>query len=132
MDAAKRAQVRQRARSRCEYRQLPESSSEVSFHVEHIRARQHGGGDDLDNLGLACDRCNLYKGPNLSSVDTETEAVVELFHPRRDLWSEHFRLDGPLIVGITPTGRETVTLLRMNADARVRLRRRLISAFLWR
>jgi len=56
-----------RAGNRCEYCRLPEELSDVPFHVEHIVARQHQGGDELSNLALACDRCNLYKGPNLAS-----------------------------------------------------------------
>jgi hypothetical protein len=49
---------------------------------------QHGGGDDADNLALACPDCNLRKGPNLTGIDPETGAVVRLFHPRRDVGSE--------------------------------------------
>jgi len=81
-DETTRQTVRERAKNRCEYCLLPESVSPVSFHVEHIRARQHGGDDQLDNLALACDRCNLYKGPNLTGIDPECNEVVPLFHPR--------------------------------------------------
>ena len=54
MDAALRKVVRQRAGGRCEYCHLPEEFSELSFHVEHIIPRQHGGTDDPENLALAC------------------------------------------------------------------------------
>jgi 5-methylcytosine-specific restriction endonuclease McrA len=30
--------------------------------IEHIVPRSHGGTDDLENLGLACARCNFQKG----------------------------------------------------------------------
>ena len=56
-----------------------------TFHIEHIRAKQHGGTDDLTNLVLACNRCNRAKGPNLSSVDPTTGQVVRLFNPREDM-----------------------------------------------
>jgi hypothetical protein len=47
---------------------------------------------------------------------------VRLFHPRRDKWTEHFAMDGALIVGKTPIGRVTVSLLRMNDARRLRVR----------
>ncbi|PYU93747.1 MAG: HNH endonuclease [Acidobacteria bacterium] len=91
IDPAVRNLVRQWAGERCEYRRLPESAVDIPFHVEHVIAKQHGGDDDASNLGLACDRCNLYKGPNLSSVDPRTQATVTLFHPRQHTWRDHFR-----------------------------------------
>lgn len=123
MDAATRSTVRSRAEERCEYCTLPESAAPcLPFHVEHVVARQHRSDDSLDNLALACDRCNAYKGPNLSSIDPASGAVVELFHPRRDRWIDHFEFDGAEIVGLSPAGRATVKLLMMNAPRRVELR----------
>ena len=73
MDASLRDLVRRRAANRCEYCRLPQAYAPiVRFHVEHIRARQHEGGDDAENLSLACPRCNAYKGPNLTSIDPQT------------------------------------------------------------
>jgi hypothetical protein len=37
----------------------------------------------MENLAWACHRCNYYKGPNLTSIDRETQAIVPLFNPRR-------------------------------------------------
>src|SRR2546430_439200 len=82
MSPALRAQVRERAGNRCEYCQLrQEDSALAALHVEHIVPRIHGGGDDLDNLALACIDCNLHKGPNLTGIDPETRRVTQLFHP---------------------------------------------------
>lgn len=107
----------------CEYCRLPQSATPlIPFHVEHITAKQHGGGSDPSGLALACDRCNAYKGPNLSSIDPETDQMVPLFHPRRDTWSEHFVLRGAEICALSPVGRATVRLLNMNAPRRVQLR----------
>jgi hypothetical protein len=128
MDAASLALVRGRAGERCEYCHLPQQFSELRFHVEHIIPRQHGGGDDPENLALACPDCNLFKGPNLTSIETETHRVVRLFHPRRDRWSDHFALDDARMVGTTPVGRVTVALLRMNDEQRQRVRA-LITGF---
>ncbi len=94
------------------------------FHIEHTIARQHGGSDDRSNLALACDRCNLHKGPNLSAIDPETGLVTIRFHPRRDSWNDHFRWNRAEIMGQTPSGRATVQLLQMNAKRRVQLRAR--------
>ena len=53
MDAATRNFVRRRAGGRCEYCLLPQESFEAAHHIEHIVARQHGGGDETSNLALA-------------------------------------------------------------------------------
>jgi hypothetical protein len=127
MDPAARNLVRQRAGERCEYCRLPENAVHIPFHIEHIIAKQHGGGDDPANLCLACDRCNLYKGPNLSSIDPQTQATVTLFHPREHTWLDHFTIRGAEIVGLTPTGRATVRLLNMNAKHRLQLRLELLA-----
>lgn len=123
MSTPQRERIRQRAEFRCEYCRLPEAATPfITFHVEHVIAKQHLEDDSLDNLALACDRCNAFKGPNLSSIDPDSHEIVELFHPRRNSWTEHFRFDGPLVVGLSQTGRATVRLLNMNARRRVDLR----------
>lgn len=126
MDPHVRELVARRAKHCCEYCRIQQALIPFhTFHVEHIIARQHGGTDDPSNLCLACDRCNAYKGPNLSSLDPETNAVVELFHPRRHAWREHFTFHTVEIVGLTPIGRATACLLRMNDDRRLTLRAEL-------
>ncbi len=72
----------------------------------------------LDNLALACIRCNRFKGPNIAGVDPHNGEIVRLFHPRRDIWTEHFVWDGPRLEARSSTGRATVALLRVN-DAQV-------------
>ncbi|ETX08499.1 MAG: hypothetical protein ETSY2_05040 [Candidatus Entotheonella gemina] len=52
----------------------------------------------------------------------DTGELVPLFNPRRDDWSSHFRFDGGIIIGLTPSGQATVRLLNMNAPRRVQLR----------
>src|SRR3989304_2649952 len=129
MEASLRELVRRRATHRCEYCHLPQAAAPfLTFHIEHIRARQHGGDDDSSNLALACPDCNAHKGPNLTSVDPETEQVVALFNPRQDIWSDHFSFEGPMIIARTPTGRATVRLLPMNEPTRVEIHGRLQGA----
>jgi hypothetical protein len=122
MDAATRDAVRRRAGHRCEYCLLRQEHSALAHHIEHIIAKQHGGRDDLDNLALACRRCNLQKGPNLVGIDPVSGSAVRLFHPRFDRWIEHFRFQGTNIEGLTPTGRASVSVLAMNDERRLDLR----------
>lgn len=79
------------------------------------------------NLALACHRCNLSKGPNLTGMDPATDEIVELFNPRRDQWKDHFRRSGARIEGTTGKGRATVNLLVMNDARRLDLRRELLA-----
>ena len=123
MDAAIRELVRRRAVDRCEYCQLKQEQLPFStFQVEHVIPRKHGGSDSPTNLALACERCNSYKGTNLSGIDSETGEMTPLFNPRRQTWDRHFRWSGLCIVGLTAIGRTTVQVLNMNEERRVRLR----------
>jgi hypothetical protein len=123
MTAGVRELVRTRAANRCEYCRLHQTATPtVPHHVEHVIAIQHGGTDDPDNLALACDRCNAFKGTNLTSIDPISGKIVALFHPRHERWDEHFREESNLIIGLTEIGRATARLLNMNATKRVRLR----------
>ena len=126
MDDATRDLVRRRAQNRCEYCLLPQAHSPLTHHVEHIVAKQHGGGDEADNLALACHRCNLRKGPNLTGMDPLTGEIVHLFHPRRHRWIEHFVLQDLRIIGLTPIGRATVHVLAMNDSRRLELRSTIV------
>lgn len=125
MDAATRDLVRQRAQGRCEYCRLPQDAAPYfTFHIEHIRARQHQGSDDPSNLAFACRDCNLKKGPNVATV-TETGRLIELFNPRIQRWEDHFSMVGPEIIGTSEIGRATVALLDMNDEERMIVRANL-------
>ena len=61
MQRKTREYVIARAQSRCEYCGLSQAQIPFfPFQVEHIRARQHRGGDEPDNLCLACNSCNAF------------------------------------------------------------------------
>lgn len=122
MDAQLRQFVRTRTAYQCEYCRLPQEFSELRVHVEHIISRQQGGADGIDNLALACPDCNLRKGPNLTGIDPETGEVTGLFNPRRDASFDHFRYEGPNIVGVTSIGRTSTSILEMNHSERRRIR----------
>lgn len=127
MDQATRALVWTRAEGRCEYCRVHQDHIELSHHVEHIVAKKHGGTDVPSNLCVACERCNLFKGSDLTGIDSATGEIERLFNPRSQTWAEHFELRGPLIVGLTPTGRTTVRVLSMNAGQRLQLRAALVA-----
>ena len=127
MAAALREFVRQRAGNRCEYCLLPQEADEWPFHLEHVIATQHGGGNNPENLCWACSRCNLYKGPNVASIDPIDGALVSLFNPRKQLWSDHFAIQDARIIGLTAIGSVTFRLLQMNDAQRIELRFDLIA-----
>ena len=123
MDASLRAFVAKRSEGRCEYCQIPQKFFVELFQVEHIIARQHRGMTVESNLAIACARCNLHKGPNLSGIDPQSQELVRLFNPRIDSWIEHFQLvSSGEIVGTTAIGRATVYVLDMNEARRLELR----------
>ena len=123
MDDSLKDEVRRRAEERCEYCGIAERYFSQRFQIEHIRPRSHRGTSTLDNLALACERCNLHKGPNVAGYEPKTEELTTLFNPRVDRWSEHFRLDvSGEIIGLTAVGRTTVYVLAMNDPQRVELR----------
>jgi hypothetical protein len=70
--------------------------------------------------------CNRYKRPNVGSFDPLTGVLVPLFNPRTQLWSSHFTWDGAIIQPLTPEGRVTVKILRLNDADRIAERQRLL------
>jgi hypothetical protein len=76
----------------------------------------------LENLVLACPGCNLHKSSRITAIDPATGGHVRLFHPIRQLWSEHFRFNGYQIEGLTAEGRATVEALNLNHARRQRIR----------
>jgi len=125
MDAALRAFVRDRAGRRCEYCRLhEEDAGTLTFQIEHIIAKQHGGIDDPDWLCYACAQCNRAKGPNLAGM--LGGKLYPLFNPRKQIWSRHFYWDHTTLVGKTKTGIVTVQVLNINAPRRIMLRENLL------
>jgi len=122
MEAQTRQFIRRRAGERCEYCHLPQSGHDERFSIDHVVPTKHGGDDTTSNLAFCCLRCNLYKGSNLSGIDPFSGQVTSLFDPRRQIWQQHFRWHGPVVAGVTPVGRTTVSVMQMNAPERVQLR----------
>ncbi len=123
--------VATRAKYRCEYCLFPQAVALHKHEPDHIIPIQHGGSTTLENLALACLRCNRYKGPNVGSFDPETKILKPFFDPRREIWFEHFELVGSLIAPKTANGRVTVKLFRFNDPERVAEREKLMRAGLY-
>ena len=106
--------VRERANGACEYCQLPQSLSSISFEVDHVIAQKHGGASEEDNLALSCFYCNSFKGPNIAGFHAVSGRVLRLYHPRKDRWERHFRWNGPVLEGRTAIGDVTLAVLSIN------------------
>ncbi|MCG6136705.1 MAG: HNH endonuclease [Nostoc sp. LLA-1] len=121
---ATQIQVRQRAKFLCEYCHASEQWQYVSFTVDHVIPISKGGANFIDNLALACFHGNRQKSDKIKSFDEQTLSEVFLFHPRNDSWQEHFfwTKDTLSIIGLTATGRATVTALRFNRARIINIR----------
>jgi hypothetical protein len=123
-----RNRVIQRANHCCEYCKIHDEDTDIRFHIEHIIATTHGGKSIFENLALSCSKCNWFKGSNIAAADPLTDEPTFLFHPRRHNWNDHFLLDDVIIQPITPEGRATVFILRLNEPERIEQRELLIMA----
>ncbi|KJH71188.1 HNH endonuclease [Aliterella atlantica] len=110
--------VRDRAKFLCEYCHSPEWSSADLFTLEHILPQSLGGSDELDNLALACRRCNERRYNFLTGIDSESRLETPLFQPRQQVWAEHFiwTADGIKIISLTSVGRATINRLDLNDE----------------
>jgi HNH endonuclease len=108
--------VHERAEYLCEYCHSLELLSANRFTIDHIVPRSLGGSDDIDNLALACRRCNERRYNFVAGIDPETQEIVPIFNPRQQQWAEHFvwTLDGTVIQGSTPVGRATCIRFDLN------------------
>jgi len=105
-----------RAHKCCEYCLIPEMLVLVPHQIDHIIAEKHGGATVLENLALSCLLCNQAEGSDIASIDPESGDTVRLYHPRLDNWADHFlfEIESGIITPLTPIGRVTVKLLRVN------------------
>lgn len=110
--------VRLRANYLCEYCHTSEQWQYVLFQMEHVFPQVAGGDDKLENLALACFPCNRRKSDKRFAPDPQTGEDAALFNPREDRWSEHFiwSADSLCIIPMTPVGRATECLLRLNRE----------------
>jgi hypothetical protein len=108
--------IRERAGFVCEYCHSSERLSASRFTMDHILPVSIGGSDDLNNLALACRRCNERRYNFVAGFDPESQKVVPVFNPREQEWSEHFiwTFAGTVVKGLTPIGRATCNRFDLN------------------
>lgn len=116
----------ERAHQCCEYCLLHQDDAEAPHQIDHLISIKHGGQTITENLALACQLCNRYKGSDVTAIDPLYGEILPVFNPRTQTWNEHFDLVGARLVGLTATGRATVGLLRLNDAARLIDRQALI------
>lgn len=119
-----RKQVIDRANDCCEYCLLAQGEDQFPYEIEHIIATKHGGQSTVANLAWSCLSCNKNKGSDIASNDPVTGDLVRLFNPRIQAWDDHFKLNphSSKIEGISPEGRVTVFLLKMNSREQLEYR----------
>jgi hypothetical protein len=118
-------QVREHFRNCCAYCRTAEELTATTFEFEHVTPSSHGGESKFDNLCLACPMCNRFKSDLMIAWDEISSTEVALFHPHLDRWLDHFAWnDGSTeIIGLTPSGRATISQLRINRPQLIRVRR---------
>jgi 5-methylcytosine-specific restriction endonuclease McrA len=111
-----RVRVRELARGFCEYCRIEEASTGHEFTLDHVSPGSLGGPTTPENLAYACIGCNVRKSNKTHAPDPIDGESAPLFNPRLQRWSDHFcwSSDTFLIVGLTPTGRATVSALSLN------------------
>lgn len=124
--AIMRRQVWARASGLCEYCLLHERDDWVSFQIEHVLSKKHGGRTVLSNLALACLECNVAKGSDLGSVARASRLLIPFYNPRQQKWTDHFRLNGHRVVPLTDIGEVTCRILGFNTRQRL-LKRQVIA-----
>ena len=131
MTLRRRDRVEQRSGYCCEYCRAPMSICAYTFHVEDCVPRCRGGADADENLALSCAQCNLKKGEGIEAADPVTGKRLPLFNPRSERWTQHFRLRGNRIEGVTPSGKATVAFLNLNSERRQQARAAWRATGLW-
>lgn len=121
--------IAERARDRCEYCQSPAEFATQTFSIEHIIPVSCGGETELDNLALACPGCNGHKYNKTQAPDSVDGKLVLLYNPRKQKWQDHFKWNDDFthVIGLTPTGRATISTLRMNRLGVVNIRSALFA-----
>jgi hypothetical protein len=111
----------------CEYCVLPSNFSTDFFHFEHIIPVVLNGKTELENLARSCGICNNNKRDKIEHIDPLTQQIVRLYNPRQDIWTDHFQWsdDDLYIIGLTPIGRATIALLKLNRSNAINLRKLL-------
>ena len=83
--------VAKRAKNCCEYCHSQMDYSPNNFSIEHIIPIVKNGTNELDNLALSCQSCNNKKYTKIEVLDEVSGETVNIYHPRIDNWTDHFK-----------------------------------------
>ena len=116
----------------CAYCQIQQHISGIHLTVDHIIPETLGGHNNVDNLCLACWDCNLLKGTRTSLFDYKTQTFIPLFHPQKQIWSEHMKwsYSKTYVQSETLIGEKTIQALQLNRPQLV-LSREIWAAVGW-
>lgn len=117
--------IAKRALFLCEYCLIHEEDTILTCPIDHIKSIKHGGPHHPDNLAFTCVYCNRNKGTDVGTFISGNQ-FIRFFNPRTDIWSQHFELDGALLLPKTEIGEATVKILRFNEVDRLIERQDLI------
>jgi len=120
-----RQNVKLRAKGYCEYCFSKEEFCPDPFSIEHIIPLAKEGTNQINNLAHSCQGCNNLKYTTTELLDTVTGEFFPIYNPRKDAWNRHFKWSENFlkIIGISPIGRVTVELLKLNRKGVTNLRR---------
>ena len=128
--AAEQQQIVNRANRRCEYCKSIMDYTAQPFVMEHIIPISEGGETALENLALACGGCNGHKYAKIEALDPISQTNAPLYHPRQQVWQDHFGWseDCLKIIGLTAIGGATIDALKMNRPGLINMRQLLMMA----
>ncbi len=118
--------VAKRASFLCEYCLIHEDDTFLKCQVDHIISLKHGGKTEIENLSHACVFCNRNKGSDIGSILQSDGKFIQFFNPRKDLWTNHFKIEGAILKPLTKIGKVTAHILGFNHPDRIIERQSLI------
>jgi len=128
---ATRSRIRQAANEQCGYCRISSHLVYATMEIDHIFPKSRGGGDEEENLWLACPFCNNAKSDQINGIDPVTQEAIALFHPRQQLWTEHFAWnpdDKASLLGLSLCGRASIAALGINETIPLQFRRLMVLA----
>jgi hypothetical protein len=97
---------------KCEY--CKKLLTDTHFEFDHIWPRSRGGLTVVDNLAVSCRRCNENKRNHVEWIDPVTGSTYTIFNPHTMQWEDHFKQARNEIIGASPIGRATASILFHN------------------
>lgn len=125
---ATKEQLKAVSNNLCEYCKSPKAFSTELFTNDHIIPVSKDGTNEFENLAYSCSGCNTFKHDKAEVYHAGLDKMISLFHPRKQVWSEHFawNKDYTQIIPLTPIGYVTIEQLQLNREQLQNLRAVLV------